>query len=46
MMLFIAVSFLGIFLLLAIIMKYLSIIIELVFKENKYMIESIEKLSN
>jgi len=35
----------GIFLIFAIIIKYLSIIVELVLKKQKYLIESIEKMS-
>lgn len=38
-------GFSGVFLVLAIIIKYLSILVELVLKKQKYLIESIEKLS-
>ena len=44
-MLFLAVSFFGVFALLTIILKYLSIIVELIFKKNRYLIESIEKIT-
>jgi dolichol-phosphate mannosyltransferase len=43
-MLFLSIGFLGIFTIFSIIMKYLSIIIDLIFKKQKYMIESIEKI--
>lgn len=43
-MLFLSISFLGVFAILAIIIKYLSILIDLVFKKQQYNIESIEKL--
>lgn len=38
-------GFSGVFLILAIIIKYLSILVELVLKKQKYLIKSIEKLS-
>ena len=38
-------GFSGVFLILAIIIKYLSILVELVLKKQKYLIESIEKLA-
>jgi len=38
-------AFFAVFLLLAIIIKYLSVILDLVFKERRYLIESIEKVS-
>ena len=44
-MLFLSVAFFGVFLVLAIIIKYLSILIDLVFKKQKYLIESIEKIT-
>lgn len=44
-MLFLSFGFLAIFLILAIIIKYLSIIINLVFKKSNYLIESIEKIN-
>ena len=43
-MLLLSVSFLGVFAILAIIIKYLSILVDLVFKKQKYVVESIEKL--
>lgn len=44
-MLFLSVGFLGIFAILAVVIKYLSIIVDLIFKKQKYMIESIEKIT-
>ena len=44
-MLVITLSFFGVFAILAIIIKYLSIIIDLIFKKQKYVIESIEKIT-
>ena len=44
-MLFLSVAFLGVFALLAVIVKYLSMIVDLTFKKQKYMIESIEKIT-
>ena len=43
--LLLSAAFFGIFLILSIIIKYLSIIIDLTFKKHNYIIESIEKLS-
>lgn len=43
--LFLSVAFFGLFAILAIVIKYLSIIIDLVFKKQKYIIESIEKVT-
>ena len=43
-MLFLSMGFSGIFLLYTIIIKYLSIIINLIFKKVNYLIESVEKL--
>ncbi|OJU12358.1 MAG: glycosyl transferase family 2 [Clostridiales bacterium 43-6] len=43
-MLFLSAAFFGLFLVLAIIIKYLSLLVDLVFKKQKYTIESIEKL--
>ncbi len=37
-------GFFGIFLILAIIIKYLSLLVDLIFKNQKYLIESIEKI--
>ncbi len=44
-MLFLSFGFLGMFSVLAIIIKYLSVIVGLVFKKTDYLIESIEKLN-
>ena len=44
-MLILSFAFLGIFGILTIIIKYLSILIDLIFKKQKYLIESIEKIS-
>ncbi len=44
-MLFLSISFFGVFLILAIIIKYLSLLIDLVFKKQKYIVESIEKIA-
>lgn len=44
-MLFLACGFFGIFAILAVIIKYLSILVDLVFKKKTYIIESIEKLT-
>lgn len=44
-MLFLSVVFFGVFAILAVIIKYLSILVDLIFKKQKYMIESIEKLT-
>jgi len=43
--LFLAFSFFGLFAILAIIIKFLSILVNLVFKKQKYVFESIEKIS-
>jgi len=43
--LFLAFSFFGLFAILAIIIKYLSILVNLVFKKQKYIFESIEKIT-
>lgn len=45
-MLVITGSFFGVFAILAIIIKYLSVLINLVYKKNKYIIESIENITN
>lgn len=45
-MLFMGVSFFGIFAIMAVILKYLSLITNLVFKKQEYVFESIEKLVN
>lgn len=44
-MLYLSFGFLGIFFVLAIIIKYLAVIINLVFKKTNYLIESIEKIN-
>lgn len=44
-MIFLSISFLGIFAILAIIIKYLSILIDLSFKNNNYVISSIDKIN-
>lgn len=43
-MLFLTGGFFGVFLILAIVIKYLSLLVELVFKQQKYLVEGIEKL--
>ncbi len=45
-MLLITASFFGVFALLAVILKYLSIIVRLIFSKQKYVIESVEKIPN
>lgn len=42
---FLSMGFVGIFSLLTIILKYLSVIVNLVFKQQRYLIEDIEKIS-
>ncbi len=44
-MLFLSVAFLGLFSIMTIIIKYLSIILELSFKKQKYIIQSIDKVT-
>ena len=44
-MLLLSVAFFGLFLVLSIIIKYLQVIIELIFKKQNYLIESIDKIS-
>lgn len=44
-MLFLSFGFFGVFAILAIVIKYLSILIDLTFKKQKYTIESIEKIT-
>ncbi len=44
-MLFLSIGFFGIFVMFAIVLKYLSIIMNLIFKKSKYVIESIEKIN-
>lgn len=43
-MLLLSVGFFGVFLLLSIVIKYLSVLVNLIFKRQKYLTESIEKL--
>lgn len=43
-MIFLAIGFFGIFLILTMIIKYLSIILNLVFKKTEFLVESIEKI--
>lgn len=43
-MLLLSVAFFGVFAILTIIIKYLTIVIDLIFKKQKYLIESIEKI--
>ena len=40
----IPVGFAGLFAVLTIVVKYLSLLLELTFKQQKYLVESIEKL--
>lgn len=44
-MLFLSFAFFGVFAILAVIIRYLSILVDLVFKKQKYITESIEKLT-
>ncbi|MEG2289462.1 MAG: glycosyltransferase [Clostridium sp.] len=44
-MLFLSVAFLGLFLIMTIIIKYLSIILDLSFRRQKYIIQSIDKIT-
>lgn len=44
-MLFLAFSFLGVFALFFVIIKYLSILLNLIFKKREYLVQSVEKLS-
>ncbi len=45
-MLVMSAGFFGVFLLLTFIIKYLSLLVELVFKNQRYLVESVEKLQN
>ncbi len=45
-MLVLSAGFFGMFTIMAIMMKYLSLLVDLVFKKQKYIIESIEKIVN
>ena len=44
-MLFLGFGFFGMFAILAMVLKYLSILVDLTFKRQKYVFESIEKIS-
>ena len=44
-MLFLGFGFFGMFAILTLILKYLSILVDLTFKRQKYVFESIEKIS-
>ena len=41
---FMSFGFFGIFVLLTIILKYLSVIVNLIFRRQKYIVESVEKI--
>lgn len=43
-MLVLTLGFFGVFLILAIVLKYLSLLVDLVFRHQKYLVESVEKL--
>lgn len=45
-MLFLSFSFFGVFAIFAVIIKYLNILVDLIFGKQKYLIESIKKISN
>lgn len=42
---FLSIGFLGIFSLLTIVLKYLSVVVSLVFKQQRYLVEDVEKIS-
>ena len=44
-MLVVTGGFFGVFLLLAIVLKYLALLVEMVFKQQKYLVESVEKIT-
>ena len=44
-MLFLGFGFFGMFAILTMVLKYLSILVDLTFKRQKYVFESIEKIS-
>ncbi len=46
MMLLLSVGLSGLFMILSIIIKYLSLLVDLVFKKQRYLIESVERISN
>ena len=43
---FLSIGFLGLFSLLTIVLKYLSVIVNLVFKQQRYLVEDVEKISS
>ena len=43
-MLVLSIGFFGVFLVLALVLKYLSLVVDLVFRHQKYLIEGIEKI--
>lgn len=45
-MLFLSVGFFGLFALIGMVLKYISILVDLVFNKQKYFVESVEKISN
>jgi len=45
-MMFLSLSFFGLFFILTLILQYLSVILKLIFKQKQYIIASIEKLTN
>lgn len=45
-MLFLSISMFGIFLILTIVLKYLSVLMRLVFRKKRYLTESVEKITN
>lgn len=44
--LFLSIAFSGVFIVLTIILKYMSVVLEIVFKKQKYIINSVEKITN
>lgn len=44
-MIFMSIGFFGVFMLLTIIMKYMSVLLNLVFKQQKYLISDVEKIA-
>ena len=45
-MLFLSMGFFGVFLILTLILQYLSVVLRIVFKKKQYLIESIIKITN
>lgn len=43
---FLALGFFGVFALLTIILKYLSVVLNLIFKQQRYLVADIEKVAN